>query len=142
MITTMEYVGEDFWSRPVYRCVETNILWKDMSLGESDPELYSCGNEWDGDPDSPIKQGIDVTFINMPEKVSERDKMNYMLLDRMRCDCEYFLNYGNRSVKNLSGDNVEFHIGQMKKLHDGFPEDKKPSWLTYDEILELERRMT
>ena len=25
----------------------------------------------------------------------------YQLLDRMRCDCEYFLNYGNRCNKFL-----------------------------------------
>lgn len=29
------------------------------------------------------------------------DKFDYMLLDRMRTDCEYFMTYGGRNVKFL-----------------------------------------
>lgn len=28
------------------------------------------------------------------------DRFNYMLLDRLRCDCEYYLGYGNRDANH------------------------------------------
>lgn len=64
-----------------------------------------------------------------------------MLLDRLRNDCEYYLNYGNRNVKHLWAENEQKHINEMKKLYNNFPEDKKPEWLTYEKILDYEKAM-
>jgi len=30
-IRTMEFLGIDGWNRPVYKCVETGTLWKDIT---------------------------------------------------------------------------------------------------------------
>lgn len=30
----------------------------------------------------------------------------------------------------------------MKKLYNSFPEDRKPEWLTFEQILEYEKLMT
>ena len=65
----------------------------------------------------------DVTNSNgrvTADEVIHKDSVfRYQLLDRLRSDCEYYLNYGNRHPK----------------------EDEKPEWLTMDEILEYSKKM-
>jgi hypothetical protein len=70
------------------------------------------------------------------------ESYNYMLLGRLQQDCLYFLDNGNKNVKHLWADSVKDQITKMKELHDGFAQDKKPEWLTYKQILELEELMT
>lgn len=43
-------------------------------------------------------------------------KFRYMLLDRLRSDCEYFLGNGHKNEKDLWGLNVPDHISAMKVL--------------------------
>lgn len=68
-------------------------------------------------------------------------KFRYMMLSRMKQDCDYYLGYGNRSVNHLWADNEKEQIENMKALWNSFPEEDKPEWLTWEEILEYERRM-
>ena len=63
-IRTLEFIGVDRCNRPVYKCVENDILWKDVTLGSKNPALYSCSNAFDGEPDCPIKDSLQVSFIN------------------------------------------------------------------------------
>lgn len=57
---------------------------------------------------------------------------DYSLLGRLKSDCEYFLNYGNRDVKHLWAGNVEDQINMMYEIYDRLPE--KPNWLTRKDI--------
>lgn len=68
-------------------------------------------------------------------------EFRYMLLDRMRTDCAYFLGYGRGCCRHLWAGNVTDQIGYMKTLWESFPADGKPEWLTMEQILEHERRM-
>lgn len=138
-IRTMELIGIDDWNRPVYKCIENGVLWKDVTLGNETPELYSCGNEFDGEPDSPIKN--DLIIIYKSKYKENPNRFNYMMLDRLRSDCEYYLGNGDRNEKQLYyGDEAE-HIKKMKELYNSFPDGEKPEWLTYNDILEYENRM-
>lgn len=139
-VRTMEFMEKDNWGAPVYKCIETGTLWKDMAMGKGEPDLYSCGNEFDGDPDSPIKKELTVVFKSKYEESPHR--FNYMLLGRLQSDCEYFLGFGSRSESQLWAGNVKEQIEKMKELHDSFPADQKPEWLTYEAILDYEKRMT
>ena len=65
----------------------------------------------------------------------------YMLLDRMKTDCNYFLGNGNRQEKDLWSNNVTEHIEDMKALWNSFTEDGKPEWLTMEQIEEFEKKM-
>lgn len=76
------------------------------------------------------------------ETKAPADNFKYQMLDRLRCDCNYFLGYGNRSKKCLWSGNVTDHIADMKALYNSFPETEKPEWLTMDQINEYERQMT
>ena len=57
---------------------------------------------------------------------------DYVLLDRLRADCDYFLGAGGRSEKHLWAGNVHAQIKKMRELYDALPE--KPEWLTVDAI--------
>jgi hypothetical protein len=140
-VRTMKLIGEDFWSRPVYKCIETGMLWKDIELGQfENPTLYSCNNDFEGEPDCPIKSNLEIHFIK-PEQPTEKEKFNYQLLDRLRSDCDYYLGYGNRYAKYLWAGNEAEQIEKMKELYNSFSDDKKPEWLTMDQILEYEKEM-
>ena len=138
-VRTMEFIEKDFWDRPVYKCVENGVLWKDINLGDHTPALYSCGNEFNGEPCSPIKNDLVVTFKTKYEESPYR--FNYMMLSRMKSDCEYYLGYGNRNKNRLCSDDEAKHIEEMKKLYHSFPDSEKPEWLTYTGILNYEKSM-
>ena len=57
---------------------------------------------------------------------------DYVLLDRLRADCDYFLGAGGRSEKHLWAGNVHAQIKKMRELYDVLPE--KPEWLTTEAI--------
>lgn len=57
---------------------------------------------------------------------------DYVLLDRLRADCDYFLGAGGRSEKHLWAGNVHAQIKKMRELYDALP--KKREWLTAEAI--------
>lgn len=81
------------------------------------------------------------TFNGLNEDTDNDTKFNYMMLSRLQSDCEYFLNHGMGSVRNLYYDSVEEHIAKMKELWNGFPDNKKPEWLSYEDIEDYEKKM-
>lgn len=136
----LKYIGEDFWSRPVYQD-QFDYLWKDIELGNKKiPSLYSVtNNEFDGEPLAPIR---DKYIIREPrESEDPQQAFQYMMLDRLRSDCDYYLGYGQRNPDRLHEKSETAHIEVMKKIWNSFPLDKKPAWLTWDKILEYEKAM-
>ena len=65
---------------------------------------------------------------------------NYMMLDRLKSDCEYYLGYGGRNAKqSLWAHDEQRQIDKMRELYDSLP--IKPKWLTMDKIDEYAARM-
>lgn len=69
------------------------------------------------------------------------ETFRYQLLGRMMTDCNYFLG-GNRLDKFLWAGNVESQIAYMKALYNSFPDDKKPEWISLEDINNYEDAMT
>jgi hypothetical protein len=138
-VLMLKYIGEDAWSRPVYQD-QFARLWKDIELGDGDqPSLYSVvGDEFDGEPNMPIKQEFIIQPVDLPDKTK---KFQYQMLDRMRSDCDYYLGYGNRYPGHLSEKSEKKHIEAMKAMWLSFSEGEKPEWLTWEQILEYEKQM-
>ena len=139
-VLVLKYIGEDFWSHPVYQDQFAH-LWKDVALGEGDqPSLYSVvGDEFDSEPESPIQQEF---TIQQPSDLPSREKrFQYMMLDRLRIDCDYYLGYGHRRSTVLCYGDPKEHIEAMKELWNGFSEDEKPEWLTWEQLLDYEKKM-
>jgi hypothetical protein len=83
---------------------------------------------------------VDVRTKKYEDGGSVEDvKFNYMMLDRLRSDCDYYLGNGNRSERRLRGENVNEHIKEMKRLWNNLK--VKPEWLSMEDIEEYERKM-
>lgn len=61
-------------------------------------------------------------------------KTEYRQLSRLQSDCDYFLGNGAGHEKHLSCGSVENQIARMQELWDSFPNDKKPEWLSKEDI--------
>ena len=68
-------------------------------------------------------------------------KFRYMMLSRMKQDCDYYLGNGNRSINHLWAGNEVDQIANMKTIWDTFEADGKPEWLTLDELINYSRKM-
>lgn len=68
-------------------------------------------------------------------------KFEYMMLSRLEMDCKYFLGNGNKSKRHLRDGSITSHIEYMKELYNKFPQDKKPEWITLDDIANYEKEM-
>lgn len=141
----LTYIGEDNWSNKVFEDAEGQIF-KDISCGIGKMEICTVLGGIDGDPNTlidniPRYKGLDIEIIGLEEEPTEEEKHNYRMLGRLKSDCDSYLGYGNRNEDRLWASSVKEQISKMKKLHNWFPEDKKPEWLTWDEIIEYENRM-
>lgn len=76
------------------------------------------------------------------DEITQHDlTFRYQLLGRLKSDCEYYLNYGNRHTKTLWANDESLQIEYMMKIHDSFKDDEKPEWLTKDEIIAYSNKM-
>lgn len=75
------------------------------------------------------------------EILQQSPEFRYMLLDRMKQDCLYYLGAGNRKEKYLWAGNVTEQISTMQAIWDSFPADQKPEWLTKSDISSFKEQM-
>ena len=68
-----------------------------------------------------------------------KNEFTYMLLERLKGDCDYYLGVGGRNKKCLWANNPKAQIEKMKELYNSL--ENKPVWLTYKQILKYERLM-
>lgn len=68
-------------------------------------------------------------------------RFRYMMLDRLRQDCKYYLRINATTPNVLWAEDEKTQIENMKALWNTFPEGETPEWLTWDDILEFERKM-
>ena len=70
-----------------------------------------------------------------------KNEFIYMMLSRLQGDCNYYLGKGNRCKKHLWAGDAKAQIKEMKKLYNELPDDQKPEWLTWEQILKYETEM-
>ena len=78
-------------------------------------------------------------FENEIKSFSYSSKFRYILLSRMKSDCDYYL-YATRSQRNLWAGNEEAHIKDMISLYLSLAE--KPKWFTVKELDAYSVKMT
>lgn len=72
--------------------------------------------------------------------VTSRDEQfRYQLLDRLKQDCNYFLDFGNRNENSLWAGNAKDHVAVMQALWESLPQ--KPEWLTKEELADYAGKM-
>ena len=68
-------------------------------------------------------------------------KFLYMMLSRMKQDCDYYLGNGGRSTNILWAQDERAQLENMIALWKTFDKDDKPEWLTWADIVEYAQRM-
>ena len=121
-----------------YPCYESGSgkIYFDTNDGRNGLDLYTGAyrHKEDGDicgePYDRVTEPIECAepFVRHPRE------FDYMMLDRYKMDCDYFLGYGNGYEGHLYFKEVNKHCDEMKKLHDSFSEEDKPEWLTVEQI--------
>lgn len=84
---------------------------------------------------------MDKYIKKIIEERPAADSYKYMLLDRLKTDCNYYIYNGHRSKNCLWSQNEKEHIENMKALLKSFPENQKPEWLSMKQIEEYEKEM-
>lgn len=79
-----------------------------------------------------IKRNEAVVTLNA-HNLNRGNKFRYMMLNRMQCDCEYYLGFGDRNANHsLWALNEADHIAIMRALWLSLP--VSPEWLTLEQI--------
>lgn len=100
----------------------------------------SPATEPDGEPGWPITCKIEILNpFTEKEKRMRWFRHDYMMLSRMQQDCKYYKS--KEHFNRAHASTWEQHIDAMKKLWQKFPEDLKPEWCTWEQILEYEKSM-
>lgn len=118
---------------PGYHCnvfADRNIACK---LGHFD--IQSSDLAQNADPRHWVRKNVDTMLTTELTDPHCDESFRYQMLDRLRSDCVYYLGYGNRCANHLwaCGDEAK-QILHMMALYQSFPDNKKPEWLTADDI--------
>lgn len=118
---------------PGYHCnvfADRNMTCK---LGSFD--IHSSDLAQNSDPRHWVRKNVDDMLTTELTDGHYDESFRYQMLDRLRSDCNYYLGYGNRSANALwARGNEAGQILHMVALYQSFPDDKKPEWLTADDI--------
>ena len=85
-----------------------------------------------------IKKGADTA---MEDWSKYEPKFRYMMLSRMKMDCDYYFGNGGKNSKTLWAHNEKEQIKNMVALWSTFEPEDKPEWLTWDELTNYAHRM-
>jgi len=120
-----------------------NLFFKENFGGEKGYDFWA--ENFSERDELPFAEGGSVGAVRFSDNKSGSSKkdnsLNYMLLDRMRSDCEYFLGNGDGHEGVLHQRSVDGQIAEMKKIWNDLPKDEKPEWLNMDGILDYETKM-
>ena len=132
----LNYIGTDGWARPVYKD-QYERLWKDMELGDRETPSLCSAADFDGEPSCPIRK----EFVILTPFVKNNKKFEYMMLSRLKSDCDTHLDTENKYAYRLAESARAGIIKNMKDLWNGFKDNEKPEWLTWEQILEYEKKI-
>ena len=79
---------------------------------------------------------------SIEDVLKKDDEFRYQLLGRLKSDCDYYLGNGNRNDKHLWAGNVKDQIQTMKDLYNSFSDDKKPEWISMEDIEKYDKEMS
>lgn len=142
--------GDNYTNQDIRKAIK-KVLDKDRNVFTDDSiydvaEVLTGISDIDKMPKELLNRIRNIVEKDRYRKVKKEDKndrkeFNYMLLDRLRDDCEYFLNYGNGYEPNLWAGDIDSQISKMKKLYNSFADDEKPEWITIEDINNYEKKM-
>lgn len=147
-IIDVEYIGRDDWDRHVVKDPKTGTYYgdanltkigKDKDMSTADWYTYSGNDPYEGEPYMPLKPGVKLNITNPDAMPNQEQDFEYMLLSRLKSDCDYFLGNGDGYVGHLWAGSIDKQIAKMRELYDVLEE--KPDWITLEDINRYEEEM-
>ena len=140
---TLTRVADNAMSGNLYKdeegCYYSDLYVEPENGKEGTVYRLSPSKEIDGEPDFPVTAVIVLTNpLSEREKRERAFRQDYMMLDRMRSDCEYYDTAAH--YNNAHASTVAETIADMKARWQKLPEDLKPEWLSWEKILEYEKK--
>ncbi len=137
----LNYVGRNDNDNKLYQDAEGFYFEKD----DFDDIIY-IGKDYDNDPWGGIKtiekyKDLEIVTVGDENLPTEAERFNYMMLSRLQMDCDWNLGNGKVYGQRIWADTMEEHIEEMKRLYNTFTDDKKPQWLTWEQILKYEKEL-
>ena len=139
----LRYVGfgGNYIKYPCYEDENGNVYF-DINDGKNGLNICSGAfkdiiGEIYGEPCSQVKEPIEC---NEPFVRHERET-DYMMLDRLRTDCNYFLGNGNGYNGHLYYKDVNTQCNKMLELYNSFKDEDKPQWITVEQIEQYRKDM-
>lgn len=101
--------------------------------------MLSPKKEIDGEPDKKIECEIKILNpLSEREKRMKAFKFDYMMLSCMQMGCKYYQSAW--SYNNAHFQTAKEMIESMKEHWNKIPDDLKPEWISWEEILEYEKK--
>lgn len=121
------------------RKIGTNATWSRRYIGIKEALLHIINNF---NENASIKNKYSNIEDYLEEKQEDSPrKFDYMMLDRLRSDCDYFLSNGNGYLGYLYYKDIDKHIEEMKEIYNSFSEDEKPEWISLEDIENYKEKM-
>lgn len=109
-----------------------------LSNDEVDDLVRKAGREPQRREGEGLGELEDMSFEGLGSRlyggVEQPSSNTYRMLGRLKSDCDYYLGHGNRYAGNLYYHNEVLQIKGMIEIWDSLPDDKKPEWLTIDQL--------
>lgn len=109
-----------------------------LSNDEVDDLVRKAGREPQRREGEGLGELEDMSFEGLGSRlyggVEQPSANTYRMLGRLKSDCDYYLGHGNRYAGHLYHHNEVLQIKDMIEIWDSLPDDKKPEWLTIDQL--------
>lgn len=132
-----------YWSSPKYDVDgEPDYAFK-LKEGKTFMIIDSTKKKFESDlPEYiPSEEQLNAQEYLKKFNLNSKDEYKYMMLGRMKRDCEYYLGFGNQNTEVLWAKEEHEQIDIMKNLFESFPDDKKPKWISLEDITTYENQM-
>ena len=120
--------------------VGTNQTWERRYTSIEDAILHIVNN-FNENANIKNRYGDLQEYILVADEKENPRKYDYMMLDRLRMDCDYFLGNGNGFLGHLYYKDVDKHIEEMKKIYESFSDNEKPQWISLEDIENYKEKM-
>ena len=120
--------------------VGTNQTWERRYTSIEDAILHIVNN-FNENANIKNRYGDLQEYILVADEKENPRKYDYMMLDRLRMDCDYFLGNGNGFLGHLYYKDIDKHIEEMKKIYESFSDNEKPQWISLEDIENYKEKM-
>lgn len=150
-------IGENSNGEIVYKDENSGKFYLDINhdTKEVPTTLYTCSpaDDMDGEAGCPVKQKFEIVNPFTERELREKEfEFEYMMLSRITQDIQAYIGKTGdatqdkwdcryKNEKQIWGQSIRKCLDKAKELWQKIPEDIKPQWITWEQILQFEQKL-